>query len=225
MKKMMSVLALLLLLTSCAPEPEIEPAEGGSVISHRVWESWAEMKEVLGDHYLYPTYLPEVADHSERPILRSWFIGGDREGDADELFFGYSASFRSEEGDNSILIRVIDIERRRGPWAHLGILYDMFKDSPRFNEHIVTKNGVDITFASYFAIPPPPDWWYSTSDEWYKYHARNGRAILYSFKIGTVTYEMSWVQFNVEDKYADDEQREGMLRVARSIIEQVKGGE
>jgi len=31
---------------------------------------------------------------------------------------------------------------------------------------------------------------------------------------------MSWNQYNVEDKYADDEQREEMLKVAKSIIEQ-----
>ena len=39
-----------------------------------------------------------------------------------------------------------------------------------------------------------------------------------------VTYEMQWVRYDVdvEDRYDDEAQREGMLRVATSIIEQVR---
>ena len=96
-----------------------------------------------------------------------------------------------------------------------------FQDSDLFNEHTVTIGGIDIEFVSFYSVFSP-DGEHPNPDEWYRYNARNGKAVLYTFKIGTVTYEMSWVRHNVEDKYADDEQREGMLRVAKSIIEQAR---
>ena len=61
MRKTLTVLALLILLVACTPEL---PRHGGN-LPYRVWESREEMREVLGDHYLFPTYLPGVAERSE----------------------------------------------------------------------------------------------------------------------------------------------------------------
>ena len=218
MKKTLTILASLLLFTACTPSP----TPLGTNLPYRVWEGWEEMKEVLGDHYLYPTYLPEVVERNENPFLHSWYNSSDRKLDADELFYGYSTSFWSlGRTSYSITIQGRDFERQRftiptsAPVPRDG----RFQENDRFNEHTVTIGGVDIEFVSFYAEFPPEGT--SDPDEWLRYQLLNGRAILYSFKIGTVTYEMSWIQYNVEDKYADDEQREAMLRVARSIIEQV----
>jgi len=226
MKKMMSVLALLFLLTSCAPEPEIEPAESGCNLPYRVWESWEEMKEVLGDHYLYPTYLPEAAKQSRISNQRSWFNSNNRELSADELFFGYVARFwNGNTMDDFIEITATDYGKMNPMNRHRHVPRSLnfpavLENPERFNEHTVTIGGADIEFFTLYGTLPPPE---GTTDleQWHTYHARNARIVYYTFTIDTVTYFMQWSQYNVEDKYADDEQREGMLRVARSIIEQV----
>jgi len=210
MRKTLIVPALLLLLVACTPEPELVDGGEGS-LPYRVWQSWEEMKEVLGDHYLYPTYLPEVAMGSENPSLSSWYENPDRTLHSDELFCGYLAFFPINNRTNdSIAMQVTDYERQTFVMPRLSDLpsyHDRFRHGERFNEHTVTIGGVEIEFSSFYVAFHP--------------QARRGRAVLCTFTIDTVTYRMSWVQYDVEDKYADDEQREGMLRVARSIIEQV----
>jgi len=225
MKKALLVPVLLLLLAACTPQPE--PLIGGN-LPYRVWASWEEMKEVLGDHYLYPTYLPEVTALSERPSMRSWFNNIDRASDADELFFGYSALFLGNDRmSDTIIISATDFERQgfvipRSPDSppFLVPLHGRFQEEHRFNEHSVIIGDIDIAFTSFFAYFPPDRT--VDPDEWFMHYARNGRAVLYTFIIDTVTYEMSWVQFNVEDGHDDSKQRDGMLRVAMSIIEQVR---
>ena len=227
MKKALIVPVLLFLLAACTP-PEPEDDRLGGIPLYRVWASWEEMKEVLGDHYLYPTYLPEATERSENPLLQSRHTRGGRERDADELFFGYFALFPGADrmGDE-ITIQAVDFERRNtvAPLSPILLLYvpfdARFQVEDRFNEHTVTIGGVDIEFVSFYA-DFSPDEHHPNPDEWFRCNPRNGRAVLYIFTIDTVTYRMSWIQNNVEGKYADDEQREGMLRVARSIIEQVK---
>ena len=89
MKKVLTALASLFLLTACTPQP-------GGNLPYRVWESWEEMKEVLGDHYLFPTYLPEVTEQSEHVNKRSDFNNVPRDSNSDELFFGYGVSYWSD---------------------------------------------------------------------------------------------------------------------------------
>ncbi|MCL2355912.1 MAG: hypothetical protein FWC70_01975 [Defluviitaleaceae bacterium] len=228
MKKMLLVPVLLLLFVACTPRPESELPTGGGNLPYRVWASWEEMKEVLGDHYLYPTYLPAVTALSERPSMRSWFNNVDRTLVADELFHEYLAVFPGNDRmSDEITISATDLERRRFVIPRspdfppvLVPFNGGFQEEHRFNEHIVTIDDINIEFVSFFAVFSPEGTF--DRDEWFRYHPRNGRAVLYTFIIDTVTYEMSWVQFNVEDSHDDSEQREGMLRVATSIIEQVR---
>ena len=206
-------LVLLLLFAACtSPDGGIRPN-----LPYRVWESWGEMKEVLGDHYLYPTYLPEATERSEHVFLGSGYNSINRELDAEELFFGYYAFYHSNDRDDSISIRATDYGRWNDEFVPRSP--GTLESSGYFNKHTVTIGGIDIQFSSHYSTFIPPD---ISLDEWNIYHPRNARMVYYSFEIGTVTYFMHWTQFNVEDKYADDEQREGMLRVAKSIIEQVR---
>ena len=182
--------------------------------------------EVLGDHYLYPTYLPEAAERSEHVSMGSSFNAGSRNRESDELFFGYFVRFHSGGRNDTISIGASDSERRNvvfDNWPRVPdyaereqrLLEEMFSERIQFNEHIVTIGGVDITFNSLYEVhrPRPPA---------NPYHPQNRRTVYYAFTIDTVTYTMTWVQFDVEDKYADDELHEAMLRVATSIIEQVR---
>ena len=229
MKKLLGTflfLVLLLLFAACtSPDEDTRPN-----LPYRVWESWEEMKEVLGDHYLYPTYLPEVTQRSEYIFKLSDYNGVPRDRMSNELFSGYMAFFSGgNRMDDSITIQATDFERinyipvpRASDIIPFLVPFDgRFQDSYRFNEHIVTIGGIDIEFVSLYTVSPPPIW-NPDPDEWFRYYLQNGRAVLYTFKIDNVTYRMSWVQNEVKDKYADDEQREGMLRVAKSIIEQVR---
>ena len=224
MKKMLCMSAALLLLTSCTP-PDL--TLGGN-LPYRVWQSWEEMKEVLGDHYLYPTYMPEVTQRSEHVFRDSYYNLVPRDSSSDELFFGWSVYYHSDWRDDSISIFATDDGRKNVIWPSNNPfpvrIHSFIRESDRFNEHTVTIGGIDIEFTSFFATVPPPEWWHHTPDEWYKNHARTARAVIYVFEIDTVTYEMQWVQYDVdvEDRYDDEAQREGMLRVATSIIEQVR---
>ncbi|MCL2355911.1 MAG: hypothetical protein FWC70_01970 [Defluviitaleaceae bacterium] len=195
-------------------------------LPYRVWWSWDEMKEGLGDHYLYPTYLPEVAERSERVSMRSDYNVGSRNRESDELFFGYSVRFSGDWQDDVIYIGAEDGERRNSVFDNARLrpdyaerremlLEEIFYERTWFNEHTVTVGGIDIAFNSLYEVYRPSPFEHAD-------RALNRHTIGYTFTIDTVTYWMSWVQLNVEDKYADDEQREVMLRVAVSIIEQVR---
>ena len=252
MRKTLTALALLLLLVACTPE-ELTIYRGGPPRRH--WESWEEMKEVLGDHYLYPTYLPEFTARSEHAFKHSDFNNVPRDSKSDELFFGYFVRFSGDWQNDSMFISVADSERNNSVFDALerdeiirryGDLPEeellrklelrrleqrtqrdnLLHERERFNEHVVAAGGIDILFFSVYGLlrpyplPPPPRE-QDFLDEWYRYHPRNVRIVHGTFTIDTITYEIEWSQYNVDDKYADDEQREGMLRVAKSIIEQV----
>jgi len=217
MKKVLIVPALLLMLVACTPPL----TQLGGQLPYRVWESWEEMKEVLGGHYLYPTYLPEFAVQSENPFLVSWYNDMGRELDADELFHGYSAEFRCVRQNASIFISATDFEK-----VNNNLIRPPFSDSAyetalpereRFNEHIATLNGIDISF---FSVYGTFTFSARSPEEQSTYYHQNARIVHCAFKIDTVDYRISWVQYDVDDKYADDAQREGLLRVATSIIEQ-----
>ena len=222
MKKLLGTflfLGLLLLFAACtSPDEDTRPN-----LPHRVWESWEEMKEVLGDHYLYPMYLPEYTARSRQFFKISHYNHHDRNWKPDELFFGYIAVFWSGNTmDDFIEIRATDYGRRNRESGNRSLDFPATLENPaRFNEHTVTIGGIDIEFFTLYGTLPPPQGT-TELEQWHTYHARNTRVVYYSFTIGTVTYFMQWSQYDVEDKYADDEQREGMLRVAKSIIEQVR---
>jgi len=221
-KTIIALVALLIplgiLLCSCQPAKNLP---------YRVWESWDEMKEVLGDHYLYPTYLPEYAGRSKQATLRSYYNHIDRDLEADKLFHGYTVLYSGGSSkDDLIFIRANDGKRQNYVETYPSDLppfvvpYDgRFQDSDHFYERIVTVGSIDIEFIIFYGEFSPDEGF--DPDEWYEHHARNGRAVLYSFQIDTVTYTMTWTQYNVDDKNAYDEQREEMLKVAKSIIEQV----
>jgi len=219
--KALIALILLLLFTSCGaniPLLGIRPN-----LPFRVWDSWEEMKAVLGDHYLYPTYLPEYAEWSKQSTLRSWYNNSNRRLHADELFFGYVARFWSgDTSDDFIEISATDYERMNAEPLPRSLDFPApLRNRERFNDHIVTIGGVDINFFTlygvFFAFDGHPD-----PDDQHHYHTRNARVVYYTFTIDSITYFMQWSQYNVDDKYADDAQREEMLRVATSIIEQAR---
>ena len=183
----------------------------------RNWRNWEEMKHALGNHYLFPTYLPEVTERSLHVSKRPGINSGSRNRSNDELFFGYSVFYHGGRNDDAIVISAIDIERMDDdlPLSDYAMYESSLYERVRFNEHTVTLGGIDIEFFSVYGTFIPPD---VNPDEWNTYHPRTGRIVHYTFTIDTVIYVMSWIQYDVEDKYADDEQREGMLRVAKSII-------
>jgi len=212
---------LLLLFTACGaniPWLGIRPN-----LPYRVWESWAEMQEVLGDHFLYPTYLPEVAMRSEHILKISDYNHVPRHAESTALFFGYYVIYRGDPKDDFMFISAFDVERMNNnlswPFSDYAAHEDLLHERERFNNYIVTAGGIDISFFSVYGTFIPMG---ESSDEWNIYHPQTARIVHYTFTIDTVTYEMSWVQHDVDDKYADDAQREGMLRVATSIIEQVR---
>jgi len=214
---------LLILLAACTQQPPPEVLRGPN-LPYRVWASWEEMKEVLGDHYLYPAYLPEAIKRDEHVFKFSDYNFVPRDSDSDTLFFGYGVHYHSNRQNDSIFISATDENRNAHQPSNVMFpvpFHGRFQESDRFDEHAVTIGDIDVEFASFYAVFPPPDG-ESNPDVWFRHHARNGRAILYTFEIDAVTYKMSWVQFNVEDKHDDNELREAMLRVARSIIEQVR---
>ena len=226
----MLLFALLFLFAACTQD---EPEWGGE-LPYRVWQSREEMKGALGDHYLYPTHLPETTLRSDDVFKSSWYNPIPRDSKSGELFFGYSVYYYSDWPNDRIFIRATDYGRMIQHYSRYNTASDIppltptivpgdirFQSNDRFNEHTVTIGGIDIKFTSFYALSPLPEGQIDP-DEWFRYRARNGRAVLYEFKIDTVIYRMSWTQNNVEDKYADDEQREGMIRVAKSIIEQVR---
>jgi len=228
-----SLAIVFVMTTACTPSQQETLGEnpmprGGGNLPYRVWQSWDEMKEVLGDHYLYPTYLPEFAQQSEHQSMRSWFNNIDRELGADELFFGYAISYRGGSKDDSLAINATDFGRRSSAYddlmqalADANAPYIEPQIYERFNEYTVTVGGIEISFFSIYTTIPPPEWT-TNPDEWHTYHPRNSRRVHFVFAIDAVTYEAVWIQYNVEDKYADNEQRDGLLRVAKSIIEQVR---
>jgi len=223
MKKALLVPMFLLLFVACTPQPEPELPTGGN-LPYRAWASWEEMKEVLGDHYLYPTYLPDIAGLKERPVRTSWYRDIDTTLDADELFYGYSVMYWGDRKDDRIYISATDGERRGvryPPWpGRYAPFEDLLHEGERFNENTVTVGGIAVSFFSAYGALPPPDW--TTDPDWHAYRPHNARIVNYTFTIGAVTYEMSWVQFNVEDGHDDSEQQAEMLRVATSIIKQVR---
>jgi len=213
-KTIIALVALLIplgiLLCSCQPAKNLP---------YRVWESWDEMKEVLGDHYLYPTYLPEYTRQSKQTSKQSEYNDVPRDSAADELYYRYLVYYTSGNTmDDFMGISATDHNRKNvAPPPNLGSPRERH-DYEQFHEHTVTVDDVDIEFYSSYETLPLQEGF--DPDEWFEHHARNARTVSYSFQINTVTYTMSWVQYNVEDKYADDEQREEMLKVAKSIIEQ-----
>jgi len=227
-------LAIVFIMTTACTSSQQETLgktqiPGGGVRKlYRVWQSWDEMKEVLGDHYLYPTYLPEFTQWSEQPFMRSWFNSTDRELGADELFYGYDVSYWGGRKDDIFGISATDYGRRRSIFDDIMQSLEDFNSLhgepllyERFNSHAVIIGGIEIIFFSMYRTLTPPQGT-TDLDAWYTYQPRNYRRVHFAFTIDAVTYEASWTQHNIEDRYADDESREGLLRIAKSIIEQVR---
>jgi len=223
MKKTLLVLAVLLLFTGCGGRLFGEPS-----VPFRVWESWEEMLEVLGECYLFPTYLPEFTSRSANVSKMSWYNPAPRDGISDMWHFEYFVHYLGDSSDDRLFISATDLKRRDGILddilRSLQSLGDFIIDEPlieRFNEHTISIGGVDIAFYSVYNTLLPPQW-ITDYDEWRAHHPQNMRRVYSTFTIDAVTYGVIWTQFNIEYKYADDEQREGLLRVATSIIEQAR---
>jgi len=229
MKRILLALTALLLLTGCGSR---WPFSGGN-LPYRVWESWEEMQEVLGDYLLFPTYLPEVTQYSENVFKSSEFYRRPRGWGRGEVYIEYFVLYLSDRPHDTVSIsaygagtamRISDTLERGHPLDSPPSYVSSriwFQESDRFDEHIVLIGGIDVRFELFFATSlPAAD--YHNLENWHKFNARNGRAIRFSFTIDAITYRMSWTQYNVEDKYAYREQYESATRVATSIIEQVR---
>ena len=209
MKKAIIALALILctLFTACAP---------ANSVPYKVWADWDEMKEALGDRYLYPTYLPECTETSEDIFLASDYNYYPTNPDGTwshplslndpDLYFGYGVSYNSNNAEINFSFYVCDYEKRRvastatSPFG-LEIFHEITELVNGTEVNFVTKY-VDASF-SITSIPEP-----------------NRRVVCADFSNNGITYSMSISQYGVDDKYADDVPKEELLKVAKSIIEQ-----
>jgi len=184
MKKALLAVAILLLFTGCGnqwllPEPNLP---------YRVWHSWEDMKEVLGDYLLFPTYLPEVteqsryvfktSDFSRRP-RRPWRFG--------EVYIQYEVhiqyfdTYLENRMSDSMYIAAFNVNRTNIDTSILlsSEFHERFlHDSRKFNEHTITIGGIDIAFFSVYGT--------------FGRYLRNARIVHYTFKIDNVLYVMSW---------------------------------
>lgn len=213
MKKLLLFAALLIPLTACFLLPK--PANS---MPYRVWKDWDEMKEVLGDDYLYPTYLPECTK-GKVVFLASMYNyyptnpdGTDRRLDPDDpdLYYSYNAAYHSSDYSNDrFYFTAIDYNRYREGWSSTTSDNDYYEV---FHVIIETLNGIDVEFRTRYR-------------EYINENSAdsiipNTMIVSAIFTYNDITYGTNITQFDVEDKYADSEQREELIKVAKSIIEQ-----
>jgi len=217
---LMTLLIILsLLLCSCAPG-----------LPYRVWESWDEMKETLGDHYLYPTYLPEftktrsvilVSNYNYYPLI-PWAIGVS----GDKQYFGYWSDYWGEYisdglSTDTFRFNACDYERVRERTDETSMSFSAEPfvhryDYEVFNEITETLDGIDIMFVTKYVNPM------EHRDIATDIPMSNRRSVFIDFKLDGISYSAVITQYDIEEKYADDEPREELLKVAKSIIEQTE---
>jgi len=211
---LMTLLIILsLLLCSCA-----------SGLPYRVWESWDEMKETLGDHYLYPTYLPEFIDE-QSVHLESWYnfypinpdgsyIPYNPTQDNEAMFYGYWAMCWVDSTDPySLRFNACDYEIKRDKTSisfinspnivgnYDEILYETTELISNIAVEIVTKYAGSRESSVGYIVP-------------------NKRTVFIDFEFNSIVYSAIITQRDVTNKYADDEHRDELLKIAKSIIKQ-----
>ena len=215
MKKIIAVLMILFctLFTACAP---------ANSLPYKVWADWDEMKEALGDHYLYPTYLPECTEVSEYLYLQSDYNynplnpKGDGTYDPqtypeDDPYYGYWASFSSNVGSvNFVACDYGKMKSGTHEPVSKSFMYDGYET---FHEITESINGIEVNFVTKYVEAGFTPTNIPTS---------SGRIVFAEFEYNGIAYSARLTQYDVgvDDKYADGEVKEELLTVATSIIEQ-----
>lgn len=172
------IIMVMLLLTSCGSTP------------YKTWEEFEQMKKDVGDHFLYPTYIPDGLSLTSE----SWYNSTLFKERAKNPYYGYT-SYAFDESKCLFCVRAIDPKLKKSAVGDSTQTYE-YETIESWTEDLM---GIELSISTIYT---------------------GVRVTSVKFEINSISYSTSYQSEEDASKNTDPVQLEELLKVAKSIIEQ-----
>lgn len=163
-------------------------------LPYKVWDDFEQMKIDIGDHFLYPTYIPKEIDNI---ICQSWYNSTLFKERAKEPYYGYYCYAYTNSGYPIFSLSANDpsLDRTIEEGSTTTYKREVIES---WTEKIM---GIEVSITTVYS---------------------GGRTTRIVFEFDGISYGTGYESDNGSDKYTDPVQLEELLKVVTSIIEQTK---